>query len=349
VSAPTQIGCDWAPPGPGQQEKVLPTRASHTALQGHWLHGVAGRYGAQLPFAQTSLNPHTDPQPPQFSGSVLKFVQEIRLFVLQPSFGQSPCVHWRLCGGTCCVMQVLHVPASHIWPVEHALPHAPQLPALAWVSTHWPLQSVRPGRHAHWPPSQTWRSPHCLPQAPQFLGSFVRSRHRPLHRSSPAAHWQTPPWHAELKRGSQALPQPPQLSKFVLGSMQPAPPHEICPAVGQRHCPPAQVVPAAHLSPQRPQLFGSFERFTQAPLQSTVFGPHVQIPEVQTRPPVQFPSARHATQVFLVVSQYGVAPPQVELSTQATHRFVAVLQTVRPGTVEQFAFAVHSRHTPFTQ
>ena len=167
--------------------------------------------------------------------------------------------------------------------------------------------------------------------------------------SRPAAHWQTPPWHAELSTGSQALPQPPQLSKFVLGSMQPAPLQEIWPAVGHRHWPPVHVVPAAHFLPHAPQLFASFETFTQAPLQSTVFGPQVQTPEVQTRPPVQFPSVMHATHVFRVVSQYGVTPPQVLLSTHATHKLVVLLQTGRPVTVAQFVLVVHSRHTPFTQ
>lgn len=183
---------------------------------------------------------------------------------------------------------------------------------------------------------------------PQFRGSLARSRQRPLHESSPAAHWQIPPWQAKLIPGSHALPQPPQLSKLVLGSMQ-LPPHAICPAVGHKHWPPEHEVPAAQSLPQAPQLFGSFERFTHAPLQSTVLTAQVQVPAVQTLPVGQLPSVRQATQVLRIVSQYGVGVAHVVSLTQATQRFVVVLHTGRPATVEQLVFDVHSRHTLLMQ
>ncbi len=48
----------------------------------------------------------------------------------------------------------VHVPAVHVDPVEHAVPHAPQCAGSDCMSTHVPPQSVRPGSHAHVPPVQ---------------------------------------------------------------------------------------------------------------------------------------------------------------------------------------------------
>lgn len=106
---------------------MSPITAVQTASQGHWLQGVAGRYGRQLPFTQISPTPQTLPQPPQLSGSTLKSVQLIRLLLLHASAGQSPWVHCRCCGGCCSVMQVLHVPELHIWPLAHGVLQPPQL------------------------------------------------------------------------------------------------------------------------------------------------------------------------------------------------------------------------------
>lgn len=84
----------------------------------------------------------------------------------------------------------------------------------------------------------------------------MRSRQLLPHALSPVAHWHVPPVHVELKFASHALPQPPQLSKFVLVSTQ-VPLQEVSFALAQPQLPPVHTSPAPQTLPQVPQLFES--------------------------------------------------------------------------------------------
>ena len=55
-------------------------------------------------------------------------------------------------------------------------------------------------------------------------------------------------------------------------------------------------------------------------------GSHLPAMQVEAVACVQSAELRHSTQVFLAVSQRGVAPPQLPLLVHWTHLFVAVLQ-----------------------
>jgi hypothetical protein len=73
-------------------------------------------------------------------------------------------------------------------PPVQAVPQVPQLPLSEVVSTHAPLQSVRPAPHvaAHAPALHTSPPVHAFPQPPQFAGSDVESTHAPEHTTKPA-------------------------------------------------------------------------------------------------------------------------------------------------------------------
>jgi hypothetical protein len=85
---------------------------------------------------------------------------------------------------------VLHVPPLHALPAAHAFAQPPQCAVSLVVSTHAPLQSVRPAPQVavHIPALQTAPVPHEVPQLPQFLGSLEMSTQSSPHAVRPAGH-----------------------------------------------------------------------------------------------------------------------------------------------------------------
>ena len=205
----TQMG--WPEPlALPQHATSVPCPASEvqTVVHGQVLQPVAGRYRSQFPFTQTSFVAQTFWHPPQFNGSVFRSTQATRLFTWQ-ALGVGS-LH------AFCPLAT-HVPAEQACPVVHAFAASqpPQWAGSDIVSTHWPLQSVRPSRQTHLPPLHASRSPHVWPQVPQLRGSFCRSRHcakpppPPPHSVRPAPQAQMPPEQlADVPL--HTLPQPPQ-------------------------------------------------------------------------------------------------------------------------------------------
>jgi hypothetical protein len=77
-------------------------------------------------------------------------------------------------------------------PPAQAVPQLPQFALSLLVSTHAPVQLVRPVAHvvAHVPPLQTCPAAHAFPQPPQFAGSLAGSLHLPEQSSVPVGHAQ---------------------------------------------------------------------------------------------------------------------------------------------------------------
>jgi hypothetical protein len=75
-----------------------------------------------------------------------------------------------------------HFPAEQV-PPAHAVPHAPQLAASVWVSTHvvphWVFGGLQGAVQT--PEMQVSLAPHCVPHAPQFAGSMAVFVQAPLH------------------------------------------------------------------------------------------------------------------------------------------------------------------------
>lgn len=105
-------------------------------------------------------------------------------------------------------------PFSHFWPELQLLEQLPQWFASLFVSTHWPPQSVSPGRQMQEPLLQIWSERHWVPQLPQCLGSFCRSIQRLVPQvevPGPQPHW--PPTQACVS--AHCLPHAPQLLVLV--------------------------------------------------------------------------------------------------------------------------------------
>jgi hypothetical protein len=122
---------------------------------------------------------------------------------------------------------VLHpaaqAPATHIEPAGHALPQPPQFRGSICVSEHDVPQSVSLAPQTHWLATQLAPAGQGVLQAPQLSGSLVRSTHEPpqVDRAEPPSGAPASAAHVELQ------------------------------------LPCAHTSPAAHASPQPPQLFGS--------------------------------------------------------------------------------------------
>jgi hypothetical protein len=73
------------------------------------------------------------------------------------------------------------VPPTQPLPAAHGAPHEPQFTLSVFVSTHVPLQAVRPPPQFATHPLEKHTSPggHFLPQAPQLLGSTLVTTHFP--------------------------------------------------------------------------------------------------------------------------------------------------------------------------
>jgi hypothetical protein len=74
--------------------------------------------------------------------------------------------------------------------VAHAWPHVPQFAASVAVTTHAPLQSVRPLGHAHAPPVHDAVAGHAAHVGPQCASSMVT--HAPAERHCPAGQAHVP-------------------------------------------------------------------------------------------------------------------------------------------------------------
>jgi hypothetical protein len=82
----------------------------------------------------------------------------------------------------------LQSPLTHVGPVPsvQALPQAPQLSGLVFVSTQVPPQHTLPPVHggshrltSQIPPMHTWPGGHTFPHVPQLVESERVSTHRP--------------------------------------------------------------------------------------------------------------------------------------------------------------------------
>ena len=86
------------------------------------------------------------------------------------------------------VVVVLHAPASHTWPVPHALPHVPQLLGSELGSMQLPPQSRRGSAHAPMHTPSTQEPSQIEPQLPQCSESERRSTQPPPHEDKPSVH-----------------------------------------------------------------------------------------------------------------------------------------------------------------
>jgi hypothetical protein len=188
------------------------------------------------------------------------------------------------------------VPAGHaqaaltqVLPPVQATPQPPQFAMSCSVLTQPPEQLVVLVGHAemHVPASLT--GAHTVPtlqtdvQDPQWNGSRLESTQMP-QSVLPTGQVQTSPW--QTLPPEQRTPQAPQLlgSELVFTHEPP----QLVYVVGQ---PPAaqraswQVAAGPHAEPQAPQFARSFDKSTQAPLQSVRPERHLQLPATQVWPP----------------------------------------------------------------
>jgi len=120
----------------------------------------------------------------------------------------------------------------------------------------------------------------------------------------------------QLWPAEHACPQLPQFAVLVMVSTQPAP-HSIWPATAQPHAPALHAAPSGHITPQPPQLSGSFPFVaTHAPL------PHMVVPVAQLEPHAPALQTWPVWQAFVQPPQWLLsgetqAPPQ--LSRPAWH------------------------------
>jgi hypothetical protein len=174
---------------------------------------------------------------------------------------------------------VPHWPPEHVSPVAHTPPHSPQFAESVAVSTHAPPHFARPGSHTK---SQALAlqvaepnagALHAVVQFPQCRGSDEVSMQAPPHAVRPVSQAieqalaeQTALPFAGV---GQALPQSPQLSAFCVTSTHE--PEQALNPPGQTFVQPvgggAHTSLTPHVTVQVPQCFGSFIKFTQAPLQ----------------------------------------------------------------------------------
>lgn len=144
-----------------------------------------------------------------------------------------------------------------------------------------PAHCVYPGGHAQVPSVQVAPPGHTVPHAPQLRLLVCKLTHPPSHSVRPVLQLpvQAPPEHS-VPRG-QRLPHTPQFRGSELKSVQ-AVPHCVSPEL-QAHFPSRQLAPVAQGLLHPPQLFGSVDRSTHAPLQF-VSEPHdvVHEPDAHT-------------------------------------------------------------------
>jgi hypothetical protein len=65
-------------------------------------------------------------------------------------------------------------------PPEQAMPHAPQLRLLVWVSTHVPPHEVSPAPQVQTPPTHVCWAEHTVVHVPQWAPFVCRSTQVPL-------------------------------------------------------------------------------------------------------------------------------------------------------------------------
>ncbi len=82
-----------------------------------------------------------------------------------------------------------HVPVWQVWPIEHALPHMPQLAESVCRSAQTDPHAVCPIGHIdvpmHVPPVQVWPVAQVRPQPPQLAELVIVSTHTPEHDVCP--------------------------------------------------------------------------------------------------------------------------------------------------------------------
>jgi hypothetical protein len=165
------------------------------------------------------------------------------------------------------------IPPEQDRPGAQALPQEPQLAGSIWVSTHVPLQEVKPAAQACWqlPDAQTCPAEHLVAQEPQCLGSLARLVHTVVAPSAQTTfgelHTQAD-WVQTSPAGQTTL-HPPQWEALELVSTQ-VPVAEaggqsatVEGVVLQTHAPAAQV-PRPQERPHVPQFAGSVCWSTQA-------------------------------------------------------------------------------------
>lgn len=190
--------------------------------------------------SQTWPAPHARLHAPQFAGSVVVCTHLLLQLVLPVGHR-----HWLL---------------RHWPPGPHELPHAPQLLLSFWVKVHEPLHTVWAPKQEAWQlkPVQTWPAWHIVPQLPQFEES-LRGTQRLPQRMKPVPHWQMEFEHVPVPH---ELPHAAQLAGSLMVLLHK--PLQVAKPVGQPcwHMPFEHAWPAAHVTPQPPQLAGSFAVLT---------------------------------------------------------------------------------------
>ena len=192
--------------------------------------------------------------------------------------------------------QMLQPPLTQLSPWKQTLKQVPQSLGSCWRLTQAPPQftsglwQVTATQEPAW---QIWLAPQAMPQPPQLLGSLKKSSQPQLHTCRPTgqampvlpvvpvenvASLTVPsvnPLVPRRARGPGCPPVPFWLRERAdtaagLAPVKPKPPTPLeLPLNWQPlQAPPRQLRPAAHTSPQTPQLSGSCCRFTHVPLQS---------------------------------------------------------------------------------
>jgi hypothetical protein len=264
----------------------------------------------------------------------------------------------------------VHSPPTHISPAAHVVPQPPQCAALLSPSMQFPPQHNSPSaEHAlpavlaaphatHWPPTHTWSSPGQPAEVTHVQMPALQACPAPQaeHAPDPGAHafsW-LPQVHSPAMHNSpqpQIVPQPPQWSSSVCGSVQPDPQHVSPPphaspfvpaaphalhalvahtlVAGEGQSPGAlhAQVPVAHeRSP------GHGEQPAVPGAQASVRPAHVHSPATQVDP---------ATQVVL-------QPPQLRSSaSRSTHP--SVQHAPPPEQISPGTWPAHSVHEPLKQ
>jgi hypothetical protein len=159
----TPVGPHWLSHAP--QWSGFDVTSTHTP----WPHSIvpSGQVAAHAPFTQNgAVTSQGVSHAPQCAGS------------LDRSMQRSPHAVPMQMPGT-------HSPALHASLIPHSRPHRPQSSCAVSVSTHPPLQSVRPVEHdaTHAPASQNGASPaQVAPHPPQLFGSDWLSMHTPSQK-----------------------------------------------------------------------------------------------------------------------------------------------------------------------
>ncbi len=176
----------------------------------------------------------------------------------------------------------------------HALPQAPQWSVLFARFTQVPAQAAWPEGHWQRPAAHDPPEAHTALHIPQLRRSVWRLVQTLPQRVCPVGHWHRPL--TQVWPVGHAASQAPQWAPSVLGSTQAVPHMTRGDEQGALvHVVPLQTLPAAHTTPQPPQLVGLVKPTTSQPLS----GLRSQSPE----PAAQVKAHAPAVQVVVLLGR----------------------------------------------